>query len=171
MTLRLSLISAGRPADANRAHRLTGAFAGWDAVRGPGSECARASALAGLVEPVPVAADLTDWDLGRWTGQDIDVLAAAEPDLAERWLTDPTFDAHGGESLLALQERAGRWLDGVADRRRGRLVAVAPGPWVRAVVCVTAGVAPQGFWRLDVEPLAVVELTLRPGRRALRWSA
>jgi broad specificity phosphatase PhoE len=171
MTLRLSLVNAGRPADAGRPHRLTGAFKGWDVVRGPGAECARTATLAGLAEPVPVDDDLSDWDLGGWTGRDVDDLTGAEPELVEQWLTDPAFDGHGGESLVMLLQRAGRWLDGTSARRGGRLVVVAPGPWVRAAVCMTAGVAPQGFWRLDVEPLAVVELTLRPGRRALRWSA
>ena len=173
MTLRLSLVSAGRPRGRGPARiAWSGAFAGWDAVRGPGTECARAAALAGLAEPVPVDDGLDDWDLGRWAGRDVDDLAGAEPDLVEQWLSDPAFDGHGGESLVVLLERAGRWLDDTAARRGGRLVVVAPGPWVRAAVCVTAGrCAARVLARWTSSRWRSWSSTLRPGRRALRWSA
>ncbi|WP_426560964.1 histidine phosphatase family protein [Angustibacter sp. McL0619] len=170
MTLRLRLLAAPAIGVAARPRRVNADVAGWPAVRGPGPECALAASAAGLADP-PVDAELCDWDLGRWTGLDLDVLAAQEPQLVSAWLDDETFDGHGGESLAVLIERTRGWLDSTAARHSGRLLAVAPVAVARAAVCVTAGTAPQAFWRMDVEPLAVVEVTVRGDRRALRWSA
>ena len=171
MTLRLSLLATSDAVAPARLVRPVDAFRGWAGVRGPGVACERASHELGLASPAEVVEALRDWDLGRWTGVGWDDLARAEPEHVQQWLTDETFDAHGGESLAGLLARTRDWLLGELGHRRGRVVAVVPIALARAAACTTLGLAAQGFWRLDVEPRAVVELTLRPGRHAVRWSA
>lgn len=95
---------------------------------------------------------LGPWDLGRWAGLPL----AAVPDLAT-WRTDPTYDGHGGESLLSLLDRARlvleRWHDG-----SGRTAAVTHGAVVRAALVGVLQAPPESFWDIDVGPGAVTEL-------------
>ncbi|HEX4247738.1 MAG TPA: phosphoglycerate mutase family protein, partial [Pseudonocardia sp.] len=56
-------------------------------------------------------AGLAGCDFGAWTGRTLDDVLAATPDLVTAWLTDPAASPHGGESLSAVLERVGRWLD------------------------------------------------------------
>lgn len=126
--------------------------------------CLSTPARAGLrtayalgLSPVPEPA-LADCDYGRWAGSSLDEVAAREPAALRNWLTDPAAAPHGGESVDALLDRAGRWLAGQADRG-GRIVAVTHPVLVRAVLVGALDLPPAAFWRLDVGPLAVVRFT------------
>ena len=81
------------------------------------------------------------------------------------WLTDPGFAPPGGESLTAVRDRAGAWLDAQAGRT---LVAVAHATVVRAALAHALDLPADGIWRLDVAPLAALRLTHRAGRWHLR---
>lgn len=114
------------------------------------------------VPGAPVEVLLRAWDLGDWTGLPL----ADIPDLPA-WRADPSYTAHGGESLLALLDRAttllGRWHD---DQRR--LVAVTHGAVVRAALVVALRAPWQAFWDLDVAPSGVTELhSSGPGWRVI----
>jgi len=104
------------------------------------------------VSGAPVEVLLHPWDLGSWAGLPL----ADVPDLPA-WRTDPSYDGHGGESLLALLDRAhtllGQWHDD-----HGRLAAVTHGAVVRAALVVALQAPPQAFWDLDVAPGGVTEL-------------
>jgi broad specificity phosphatase PhoE len=104
------------------------------------------------VQPgLPVDPRLGPWDLGAWTGRPFDEL-----DLHD-WRRDPTFDAHGGESLTALAARAagllGEWHD-----RTGRLAAVTHAALIKAMVVHALGAPPEAAWDIDVRPASVTEL-------------
>lgn len=102
---------------------------------------------------------LGPWELGSWAG-----LALAEvPDLTA-WRDDPAYDGHGGESLLALLERA-RTLLGSWPGQSGRLAAVTHAAVVRAAVVVVLQAPPAAFWDLDVAPGRCTELH----RSGSRW--
>lgn len=109
---------------------------------------ARRCHVAGAgVEPL-----LGPWNLGSWAGlslSDVPSLAA--------WTVDPGFDAHGGESVLALLARA-RALLGLWHEHSGRLVAVTHASVVRAVLVSVLRAPPGAFWALDVSPGSVTEL-------------
>ena len=108
----------------------------------------------GGTDPHPEPA-LADVDYGTWTGRGLgDVDAGA-------WLTDPHATPHGGESLAAAGQRAGRWLDTQTTRT---VTAVAHPTLVRALLAYALGLGPDGLWRFDVAPLAVSRLTHRAGR-------
>lgn len=108
-------------------------------------------------------AELRPWDLGAWAGLPL----ADLPDLAA-WRSDPTWSGHGGESLLALQQRVAallrRW-----HCRPGRLVAVTHAGVVRAAVTHVLQAPPEAAWDLDVAPGSVTELhTTATGWRVVR---
>ncbi|MEV5376247.1 histidine phosphatase family protein [Streptomyces nondiastaticus] len=108
---------------------------------------------------------LRDLDAGRWRGRELMELGASEPEALAAWLTDPDAAPHGGESVRDVIARAGEWLDGLED---GRVLAVAAPAAIRAAVVHCLALPAQSFWRLDVQPLSVTELTGRGGRWNLR---
>lgn len=107
---------------------------------------------------------LGPWDLGEWVGRPFDEL-----DLAA-WRTDPRYDAHGGESLVALADRAAALLAGWHDRS-GRLAAVTHATVVKAVVVQALRAPLDAVWDVDVLPGSVTELHSTPhGWRLTRLS-
>ncbi|GAA2748720.1 histidine phosphatase family protein [Kitasatospora cinereorecta] len=131
----------------------------------PSPRCLQSAELLGLTpQSDPRLADL---DTGAWRGRRLDEVAAEDPAAVTAWLADPGAAPHGGESVTALLDRVGAWLDGLPDTT-GRLVAVAEPAVVRAAVVRALALPPALFWRLDVRPLSLTELSGRAGRWNLR---
>lgn len=111
------------------------------------SPAARCRASGAAVEPA-----LGPWDLGTWTGQPL----ANLPDLTA-WRADPAWCGHGGESLLALQQRVAdllaRW-----HSQPGRLAAVTHAAVVRAAITHVLRAPAEAAWDLDVAPGSLTEL-------------
>jgi broad specificity phosphatase PhoE len=155
--------------------------AGRPALTSPALRCRQTAEALELTATVD--AGLADWDLGRWAGRSLDELATEAPNDVHSWTTDPTTAPHGGETLTSLITRIGRWLDdapedaadepsteapdGAAGGRPNRFLAVTHPAVVRAAVVHALQTAPHSFWRIDVAPLAVVELRGRPGSWSL----
>ena len=78
------------------------------------------AALGLLAETEPLLADAS---YGRWTGRSFDAVAAQEPDALAAWTIDPSAAPHGGEPVIAIIERVGRWLD-ARRGERGHALAV-----------------------------------------------
>ncbi|MFI6151204.1 histidine phosphatase family protein [Kitasatospora sp. NPDC051170] len=132
---------------------------------GPAERCRRTAEALGLdAEPAGALADL---DTGRWNGLRLDEVAASDPAALAAWLADPDAAPHGGESVTALCARVGAWLEERAAEG-GRSAAVAEPAVVRAAVVHALALPAAAFWRLDVRPLSVTELTGRSGRWNLR---
>ena len=129
-------------------------------LRSPARRCEIADAL--------VDERFAAWDLGSWTGRPFEEL-----DLAG-WRSDPSYDAHGGESLLALHERVRALLAGLPSAAGGRttVVAVTHAAVIKAAV-VNALRSPVGaVWDLDVHPGSVTELSATAeGWRVVRVNA
>ncbi|MEU2021785.1 histidine phosphatase family protein [Streptomyces sp. NPDC016469] len=134
------------------------------AVHGPSERCSRTAEALGLRSSGEPA--LREWGLGRWSGARLDEVSAREPEGVAAWLADPSAAPHGGESLLDLCARAGTWLDSLQGEVR--VLAVAEPSVVRAAVVHALALPPQAFWRLDVAPLTLTELSGRSGRWNLR---
>ena len=113
------------------------------------------------------APELAALDTGRWRGSTLAEVGAAEPEALTRWLSDPEAAPHGGESVGALCERVGAWLDALAAET-GWTIAVAEPEIVRAALVHALGAPTSAFWRTDVPPLTAVELSGRAGRWNVR---
>ncbi|GGO87429.1 histidine phosphatase family protein [Wenjunlia tyrosinilytica] len=131
----------------------------------PSARCRETAAALG-VEAAPEPG-LRDCAMGRWRGRRLDELSAAEPEGVAAWLSDPAAAPHGGESLLDLCSRVGAWLDTVPSGS-GRVLAVVEPGVVRAALVHALGLPPAAFWRLDVPPLSLTEVTGGGGRWNLR---
>jgi broad specificity phosphatase PhoE len=156
------------PAAAAAAAALAGQLrlpAGGQARTSPALRCRQTAEQLGL--PATVDAGLADWDLGTWAGRTLDELSAEAPGLVQVWLTDPGFAPPGGEPLRRVLERVAGWLE-AADDRPSRVIAVTHPAVVRSAIMHTLRAPDDSFWRVDVPPLAVVEIRGRPGRWSLR---
>ncbi|WLQ39041.1 histidine phosphatase family protein [Streptomyces laculatispora] len=135
-------------------------------LRGPSLRCATTADALGL-RCHPEHA-LRDWEMGRWSGARLTEVSADEPDRVAAWLADPSAAPHGGESLLGLCARVGAWLDSLRGSDDGPVLGVAEPAVIRAAAVHALDLPPQVFWRLDVAPLTVTELSGRSGRWNLR---
>ncbi|MFD8809287.1 histidine phosphatase family protein [Streptomyces sp. NPDC059597] len=134
-------------------------------VRSPGARCQETAGELGLgAAELPNLATL---DAGRWRGRTLAEVGGAEPEALMRWLTDPESAPHGGESVHALCQRVGGWLESEVPADARTLAVVEPDV-VRAAVVHALVLPPETFWRLDVLPLTVTELSGRAGRWNLR---
>jgi broad specificity phosphatase PhoE len=135
--------------------------------------CARETALA-LGFAAKVDAALSDIDYGKWRGQRLNDLAAQAPDALAAWTRDPDAAPHGGESFSQAVKRIGKWLDAIdvapdgASHAVHDVVAVTHAPLVRAAIVHVLGTSPEVFPRIEIPPLAVVELQ-RSQRRGWTW--
>ncbi|MFI5925765.1 histidine phosphatase family protein [Micromonospora sp. NPDC051543] len=122
----------------------------------PAAAAVETAEVLGLA-PTVVAA-LTDCDYGDWSGRPLAEIAAERPDALREWLSTPDAAPHGGESIVAVRQRVGRWLD--AQRGSGRRVIAVTHPLVIRVALVHALDLPLATYRqFDVAPLAIVRLT------------
>lgn len=134
----------------------------WISPAGRAAQTAEILGLSGTVEPA-----LRDCDYGRWAGKTIAAVHAEDPGGLADWMT--TFEAlpHGGESLATVFTRVAGWLDDrLADS--GHSVAITHASVIRACLLHLLQAPPQAFWKLDVEPLSVTELSGDGRRWALR---
>lgn len=131
-----------------------------------GPEPACATTLSAITD-VPAARVDPRWagpDVGSWAGAPMEQVQADDPGGMQAWLSDPTFDGHGGESLTALADRIGDAL--AQDRPAGLSLVVASAFTVRTAALVALGLSPGEGLRVAVGPLDGVELS----RSARGWS-
>ncbi len=138
----------------------------WDrAVTSPAHrarQTAEALSLNAAVHPA-----LRDCDYGRWSGCKLAEIQSEYPSEVATWLSDPAAAPHGGESLVALMRRVSDWMaDGLHDN--GHTIAVTHASVIRAAVVGVLDAPPRSFWRIDIEPLSIVELHSDRRRWALR---
>jgi len=129
--------------------------------RGPELRCAQTAEALGW--DAVVDESLADLDHGSWRGRSL-----AEIDQHEllAWMTDPDAAPHGGEPVSSVLDRVASWLDRQADV--GRHGVVTSPAVVRAAILAALGAPPAAFWRIDISPLTVTQLTGAPGRWTVR---
>ncbi len=124
-------------------------------VAGPEQRARQTAELLGLdatVEP-----RLADLDCGRWRGQTLDAVAAAD---LEVWLTEPARAPHGGESIVDLTERVAGWLASLIEGP-SRTVAVTHPAVIRAAILLALDIPPKSFWRIDIAPVGLTTMHYR----------
>ncbi|MFC9239799.1 histidine phosphatase family protein [Streptomyces decoyicus] len=127
----------------------------------PSARCRRTAEELGL--SARSTQELAGCAMGGWRGRTLAEVADAEPVAVSAWLSDPDFVGHGGESLRQLCGRVEGWLTRMA-LDAGRVLAVVEPDVVRAAAVCALAVPVDAFWRLDVPPLTVTELSGRGGR-------
>lgn len=125
--------------------------AAWSSPARRARETATALGLAAEAEP-----GLRDLDPGRWAGQTLEAVAAADPAGLQLWTTSTISAPHGGESIDLLLERVARWMDRLKERE-GRVVAVTHAAVIRAATIHALRADRLAFWRIEVAPLSVSE--------------
>jgi broad specificity phosphatase PhoE len=176
MTTRLTLICqgateasrrAGFPADEPLEARAVAELERITHLRGraarvsPAPAARQTAAALGLVAGVD--AGLADADSGRWSGRLISGLAEEHPTDLAQWIADAAFAGHGGESRIALRERAGRWLAAQAGAS-GHVIAVTHAAVIRSLILEVLGAPDPAFWRVDIGPMTATDLR-HDGRR------
>ncbi|MET0965132.1 MAG: histidine phosphatase family protein [Nakamurella sp.] len=130
---------------------------------GPELRCIQTASALGW-QPT-VIAGLADLSAGDWTGHDLGALLATEPEMVQRWMTDPAAKAPAGESLADLVERVGSVLAGL-DLPDGRTVIVTSPLVIKAAI--THLLQAPLLFDIDIEPLSATVLTGHGGRWKLR---
>ncbi len=118
--------------------------------------------IAAVEEPA-----LADIDYGRWKGSSMADIAEREPNAIATWLADPSAKPHGGESIRDLTARLASWLDRQLATG-GRTLAITHQAVIRATIVHVLGAGAAAFWRIDIEPLSLTELTSDGKRWNLR---
>ncbi len=144
---------------------LSRAGKAWRAPERRAGETAAALGMEASLEPL-----LSDIDLGRWAGQSFESVLDAEPQGVAQWTADTAAAPHGGESVEALIGRVVPWLEAQRDGA-GRISAVTHPAVIRAAIVVALGAPPAAFWRIDIAPLAQVDLRSDGRRWTLRGIA
>lgn len=120
-------------------------------------ETAEALGLDARPEPA-----LADQDFGRWRGQALADVLAAEPAAISAWMSDPHASPHGGETTMRLIARVGAWLAQPPSARG--VLAVTHAAVVRAAMVHVLGAPAASFWTIDAGPLSAAHFT-HDGRR------
>jgi broad specificity phosphatase PhoE len=100
---------------------------------------------------------LADCDLGDWRGLSLKTLQEQQAQALEEWLSNSAAAPHGGESLDAVRVRVGAWLEGF--RQPGHWLAITHPFVIRAAMAHVLDCSMASAQRIDVEPLAMVELS------------
>ena len=171
MTTRLTLISHAatqaqrraafpldEPLDEREIAKITAL--GWKAPRaqrilaGPERRTQETARALGL--SVAIAVELRDCDYGRWGGRELSELQSLDPEGLIAWLTDPIANPHGGESIVNLIDRVGRWMD--EGTQAGHTIAITHPPLIRGAIVHALQAPPAAFFRIDVAPLSITYL-------------
>jgi broad specificity phosphatase PhoE len=132
---------------------------------GPALRARQTAEALGLT--ATVAPELDECDFGSWRGRTLADLHADDPVAVAAWMEDPAAAPHGGESLLALLDRVGGWLEARAGEGE-RVVAVTHAGVIRSAVVCALDAPPLAFWQLDVAPLSRTVLHAHEGRWTVR---
>ncbi|PTQ74109.1 histidine phosphatase family protein [Pseudomonas sp. GV071] len=122
-----------------------------------GPELRTRQTAALLVNDLVLEPALADCDLAAWRGLSLKDLQEQQADALQQWLNDSAAAPHGGESLDALGARVGAWLEGF--RQPGHWLAVTHPFVIRAALAHVLHCSPADAQQIDVEPLAMVELS------------
>src|SRR6185437_3859307 len=123
-----SIDEKGKHAASSLAKDLPAFSAVWTSPARRAIETATALNFSAKTDP-----QLRDMDLGRWAGRTFSDIEASEPQDLLQWLSDPSANPHGGESVEQLLERVRIWL-GDAAQTRGRIAAVTHPSVIRAAI-------------------------------------
>jgi alpha-ribazole phosphatase len=97
---------------------------------------------------------------GEWEGLTYDEIKAREPELLEKWQTDPlNAAAPKGETLQQLATRVDSALDDLrADHADQTVLLTVHGGTIQALVCLALGVELKHYWQFAVSSASLSEI-------------
>lgn len=108
--------------------------------------------------PLNVEPALMEIDFGDWNGRSFDELQ--DQPLWRDWnVNRDRVRAPGGETMLEVQARLARWLEGVARSGARAVVAVSHADVIKAAVALTLGLSMRFYDRFEISPGSITTLT------------
>lgn len=123
-------------------------------------ETAAAIATACGLGPPKASEALDEIDFGHWSGKDFGSLNG-DP-LWRRWNTTRSLvRTPGGETILEVQSRVFRLIEGLLETGDGKRIAlVSHADVIKAAVSHVLGLSPDTWPRFDIAPASVTTLTV-----------
>ena len=101
--------------------------------------------------PLMVEKGLQELDFGEWDGQSISSVWDKQPQAAKTFYTDPASCVHGGESLVAFQQRVmDSWQQIINDHAGERILMVIHGGTLRVLIATMLGMPLDKLATIDV---------------------
>jgi broad specificity phosphatase PhoE len=117
------------------------------------------------IELVP---DLREIDFGRWEKMTFDEIAASEPDMVDSWASQGAeFVFPEGEQLREFSERVDRAIDIMLKGDASRILAVAHGGVIRAMICRLLELPGDSYVLFDISPAALATIEVFDGKGVL----
>lgn len=161
------LDAAGRAQAQTAASRIARA-APQVCVCSPLERCRETAALAAPALTPCLDADLREIDFGQWEKRTFAEVAAAQPEIVDRWAAlDPTFAFPGGESVGGFLGRTAAAAGRLAAIEADSVLVVAHGGTIRALVCHWLGLQPRQYVLFDVRYTGIVTVELFGDRGVL----
>lgn len=121
--------------------------------------------LVGHLEigPLQLDQDLREIDFGRWEKKNFAEIVAGDSELVKRWSAwAEDFAFPGGEAVAGFLARTGDVAARLAARPEERIMVVAHGGVVRALICHLLKLAPRNYLLFDVKPARLATIDLFP---------
>ncbi len=98
---------------------------------------------------------------GAWEGLTYDEIKAKEPELLEKWQTDPlNAAAPSGETLQQLAMRVDSALEDLrADHEDQTVLLTVHGGTIQALLCLALGIELNHYWQFSVSSASLSEIT------------
>lgn len=117
---------------------------------------------------VEVDPDLREVDFGRWEAMTFDEIAAADPELTERWARwEEDFAFPGGESLKDFLARVKAVAGRMAAGSEETILAVTHGGVIRSMICHLLGLPDREYVLFDAKRASLSTLEVFEDRGVL----
>jgi alpha-ribazole phosphatase len=113
---------------------------------------------------IELDADLREFDMGEWQGRTYAEIVAASPTALASWQHSPdTAPPPGGETVLAVRDRAARVVARcLAAYPDGRVLCVTHGGVIGVLLCHLLEIELRQRWRFRRDNAAITELDIGP---------
>lgn len=137
-------------------------------VSSPLSRCYAFAEELGRLRGLPVATDdrLKEIGFGIWEGMTAEQLCADEPEILERFKSDPvSHRPQGAELLVDFAQRVDAALADVVSQYTGRhVLIIAHAGVIRAAMCAAVGAPIENMFRIQVRNASLTRLQFTVGQ-------
>ncbi len=120
-----------------------------------------AEVIAGQSKLKPIVnSQLDEWLVGDWEGKTYLQIKKTQPDLYDKWQSNPIFEkVPGGESIAGMYDRVVAELKVLVEEHVGkRVILVTHAGVIRSMLVYALGMPLANFWRLNVPTASVSQI-------------